>query len=207
MESEVLRSADQERRCGIVEADDVRVQRRAASLHAGRANTQTRGIHGVVGPAEIHRHLSVGCIASPACIRDQVGIKGTPGVEQYVGCLPVDFRQQPLIFVVQRGAAARECGRSRFRRKRSQAVNDVGNIIEPAINDLQRTHPVVGVQHPLREFGRVTPVFIGDGKACGVVGRGIDPVPRRKLIDCLSLKVRIDADVVLGDERSNVGLN
>ena len=152
LEGKGLRAGRQERAAPQVHrsaADEVG----SAAAHRAGADAQTVGIHAVGVAAQIDGHVAVGQNARTAADIDAQELieASADGARRQsdVGSLARNFGQQRLVFVVQRGAVARERARSRLGCQRLEPVQNVRNVVEAAIDDLQNADTVVGVPNAL----------------------------------------------------------
>ena len=80
-----------------------------------------------------------------------------------------DFAEERLKLLVQGSAVARERTGSRLGRELLELIQDIGNIVQSAVDRLQDRGPVVRIANALLKFSDVGPVPIRDRQAGGVV--------------------------------------
>src|SRR6185312_6212719 len=131
----------------------------ARSIHANRVSRQfgataenTRGgdaegarIHLVLRAAQVDRDLRVGCRVAAANVNAVQRVQLSTGRETDVRSLLRDLRHQLLIFHIDIGSIALECGAGRFGSQCLEAIENGGDVAEAAIGDLQRVHALVSV--------------------------------------------------------------
>ena len=88
-----------------------------------------------------------------------------------------------------------------------ELVQHLADVVHAAVDDLQRADAVVGVAHALHQLGGIAAELVGDRQAGRVVTRRVDAEARGQSLNGLALKVAVDAQVLLRDERVYVGLN
>ena len=88
-----------------------------------------------------------------------------------------------------------------------QAVQDLADVVLAAVDDLQGADAVVGVLNTLSQLGFRVAIAVGDGQTGRIVTGRVDAIARGQPLNRATLEVRVHAQVVLSDERGNVGLN
>ena len=123
-----------------------------------------------------------------------------------VGRLSRNFREQALILLIQRAAAAGERGRRRLRRERLQAIEDRRNIAQATVNNLQLADAVVSIGNALREFRDAAAQTVCNRQAGRIVAAAVDAITGCKLLNGLALELIVDAQIALRIERIDVSL-
>ena len=193
-----MRGAAGKKRGGrVAEVYSVAADARTAARDAGGSDAERSGIDGVIGTAQIDGNLRIRLLAAATGIDGQVRVVDTAGIQSDVGCLTIEFGQQPLVFDVDGGPAPLKSTRRRFGGQSLQAAENLRDVAEPAIGYLQRTDAIGRILHSSGEFGDLARVFVGHGQACRIVSRGIDLVTRGQLLDRRILKSLVLVDVIL----------
>src|SRR5205823_1649699 len=103
-------------------------------------------------------------------------VEGAAGVQIDIVRLPRDFRQQSLIFLVQRSPAASKGVRRRLRSKRLETIENRRNIAQATVNNLKLADAVVGVGNALRELRHAAAETVCDGQTSCIVAAAVDAV-------------------------------
>src|SRR5690606_21474072 len=97
--------------------------------------------------------------------------------------LTVDFFNNRLELGVQRVTVAGERTRSRLRGESAAAIEQQRNVVQTAVDSLQRRQTVSSVSHALLQHGNVGAEAVGDGQARGVIGGGVNAQTRGQALN------------------------